>query len=153
MVGSYGAVRGTLERRHRYRGRMLAVCGSGGARRVRPDDAVWDPRPRLIGSPVATTPLTPDHARADDPVVALTFLVEEAAWTDPGAATWMVLARRARTVTAALADAGILPRHLVVAPSDPPVVIARALLMAARAAGRAPVRAAADEVPGATACA
>lgn len=60
----------------------------------------------------------------------LTALLDEVGRTDLGAPAWEVLARRARALTADLADRGLVPPHLVVAPSDPPVVAARLLAAA-----------------------
>lgn len=85
-----------------------------------------------------TTASAPRTDRLTAPDVArLSALVDEAARTDLGAAAWTSLADRASLVTTDLAAAGSLPPHLVVAPADPPVAIARTLLVAARAAGHA----------------
>ncbi|WP_052664162.1 hypothetical protein [Nitriliruptor alkaliphilus] len=70
----------------------------------------------------------PSHARPVDD--DLTTLLDEVGRTDLSAPAWEVLARRARLLTSDLADRGLLPPHLVVAPTDPPVVAARLLAAA-----------------------
>lgn len=74
----------------------------------------------------------------------LTQLLRDVAATELDALGWDVLARRARTVTGDLAAAGQLPHHLVVALTDPPAVIARVLLVAARPSRRRTARSVAE---------
>jgi hypothetical protein len=71
-------------------------------------------------------------ARPTSEPTPLTQLLSDVAATELDALGWDVLARRARSVTGDLAAAGQLPHHLVVALTDPPVVVARVLLVAAR---------------------
>lgn len=73
----------------------------------------------------------------------LRVLLDDVARADPAAPGWDVLATRAATITADLAAAGRLPHHLVVAPTDPPVVVARLLAAAVRPSRARHARAAA----------
>lgn len=74
------------------------------------------------------TPLT----RPASVTTPLRVLLGDVARTDLAAPGWDALTARAAAATGDLAAAGRLPHHLVVAPTDPPVVVARLLAAAMR---------------------